>query len=61
MAKQWFYSYCGQKILGPFTSGELKALASRGEILPHDRVRRHGMAQPVTALRVKGLFPPQAG
>src|SRR5690242_2848361 len=54
--EQWFYSHCGQKVLRPVTSGELKSLASTGELGPYDRVRTHGMVQPVTALRIKGLF-----
>ena len=61
MAKQWFYSHCGQKVLGPVTSTELKALASKGEVGPYDRVRTHGMARPVAALGIKGLFPEPAG
>ena len=56
MAKQWFYSHLGQKVLGPFTSRELKTLASTGELGPNDRVRRRGMVHPVIALRIKGLF-----
>jgi hypothetical protein len=58
MPSQWFYSHSGQKVLGPCTSRELKALASSGQLLTTDRVRKHGMVRPVTASRVKGLFAP---
>jgi len=61
VAKQWFYSHCGEKVVGPVTSRELKNLACSGDILPTDRVRRHPMVQPVTASRIKGLFAPSAG
>jgi len=61
VAKQWFYSHCGQKVLGPVTSRELKNLAGSGELLPTDRVRTHRMVQPVTASRIKGLFVPSSG
>jgi len=60
MPKQWFYSHCGGKVVGPVSSLELKNLAASGQILPTDRVRRHRMISPVQASRIKGLFvPPQ--
>ena len=46
---------------GPFTAKELKEMASSGQILPTDTVRREGAEMMVAARRVKGLFPPLAG
>ena len=58
MPTQWFYSHCGEKVIGPVSSRELKTLAASGELLPTDRVRKHRMVQPVRASRIKGLFAP---
>jgi len=62
MPSRWFYSHSGQKVLGPCTSRQLKALAATGELLPFDRVRKHGMIRgTVAASMVKGLFAPPDG
>jgi len=61
VAKQWFYSHCGEKVIGPVTSRELKKLASSGELLPTDTVRRESAGTMIAARRVKNLFPPQTG
>ena len=61
MPFRWFYSPGGQKVLGPRTSSELRLLASTGLLLPNDRVRRQGMADPVQASRLKGLFAASVG
>jgi hypothetical protein len=61
MPSRWFYSHCGEKVIGPCTSRELKALASSGRLLLSDRVRRHGMTGTVPASMVKGLFAPPTG
>jgi hypothetical protein len=61
VATQWFYTRVGQETLGPCTSRTLKQLASTGQILPTDMVRKEGMEKAVRARRVKGLFAPAAG
>jgi hypothetical protein len=50
----------GEKQHGPFSSGQLKKLATNGKIVPDDLVRRGDMAQSTLAKRIKGLFPPVA-
>jgi len=56
MSTQWFYTRDGKAIHGPFSSKALKQLASTGQILPTDRVRKASMERTVRARRVKGLF-----
>jgi GYF domain 2 len=56
MASQWYFSLNGQAMSGPCSSRELKRLASTGQLLPTDRVRKEGMEKPVRARRLKGLF-----
>ncbi len=55
MSTQWYYQRDGEA-MGPFSRDELKYLASRGEISPHDQVRRGetGHWAPITTL--SGFF-----
>jgi hypothetical protein len=53
----WFYSHAGEKVIGPCSSSELRGHAASRRLLPSDRVRKHGMASPVLASRIRGLFP----
>jgi hypothetical protein len=56
MAKKWFYSHAGQKVVGPCSSSDLRKLASSGELVPGDMVRGGRMPRAVKARRLKGLF-----
>jgi uncharacterized protein DUF4339 len=56
MSTRWFYTRDGRTMLGPFSSQALKQLASTGQILPTDRVRKASMERTVRARRVKGLL-----
>lgn len=58
MATKWFHKRDGQAIHGPFTAKKLKEMASSGQILPTDTVRRESAEKLIAASRVKGLFPP---
>jgi hypothetical protein len=55
MAAVWYYLKNGQR-LGPVTAGELKTLATSGDLLPDDQVWKEGMAGWEPARSVKGLF-----
>ena len=57
MASRWFYKRKGRPAVGPFTVKKLKELASSGQVLPTDSVRREGATVMVPARGVKGLFP----
>jgi hypothetical protein len=57
MASRWFHKRDRQPMHGPFTAKKLKEMASSGQILPTDSVRREGTDTMITAQRVKGLFP----
>jgi hypothetical protein len=61
MASKWFHQRERQPMLGPFSAKKLKQMASSGQILPTDTVRREGAETMMAARRVKGLFPPQTG
>ncbi len=52
---EWYYAR-DDKQQGPVSAGELKQLASRGEVRPDDLVWREGMDDWVEARNVKGLF-----
>lgn len=56
MATGWFFSRDGQTMHGPCSSKQLKRLATTGQLLPSDRVRRVGAEKTIVAGRVKGLF-----
>ena len=55
MSSQWYY-FKGDERLGPFSSSELKGLASTGRLVPTDNVWKEGMEKPFPAIRLKGLF-----
>jgi hypothetical protein len=55
MASQWYYQRNGEKS-GPYSSGQLKALADAGQIAPVDLIWKNGMAGWVPAQNLKGLF-----
>jgi hypothetical protein len=48
----------GDKQFGPFSSRQLRELATSGKVVPEDLVRRSDMDRPTSAKRIKGLFPP---
>lgn len=53
---QWYYSR-DRRVLGPFTSAQLRELATAGQLLRTDLVQRAGSAQWAPASSVKRLFP----
>ena len=57
MANTWFVDRDGQE-RGPFTGQQLKAMATKGEVLPSDLVRRDDTTDWRLASSVKGLFEP---
>jgi len=57
MEDQWYYT--GQKQrMGPVSEGQLRQLASTGQLKPTDLVWKQGMASWRPASEVAGLFPP---
>ena len=56
MADQWFYGHDDIR-LGPFSSRELRDLATAGKIRPTDNVWKAGVEKSVVAEKVKNLFP----
>jgi hypothetical protein len=54
-AIDWFYAK-GDKHFGPVNAGELKRMATAGELKPDDLVWREGMAEWTIARNVRGLF-----
>jgi hypothetical protein len=56
MAGIWYYAHDETRI-GPFSSRQLKELASTGAILLSDTIWKEGIAKGVVASRVKDLFP----
>ena len=59
MTNGWYYGDQNKRF-GPFSPSQLKDLADRGTILPIDTVWKDGVAEGVSARRVKNLFPPIA-
>jgi len=57
MEDQWYYSEQKQR-MGPVSEGQLKQLASTGQLKPTDLVWKKGMASWRAASEVVGLFPP---
>jgi hypothetical protein len=55
MASQWIVKR-GEKEQGPFTSPQLRQLASSGKLRTTDRIRKEGCDKFVPADKVKGLF-----
>ncbi len=56
MQNQWCYTRDGRLTLGPVTWQELRLMALAGEISPSDVVGHVGMAEPMRAGGVDGLF-----
>lgn len=56
MTDQWYYAI-DQERLGPFSSAQLKELASIGQIAPTYIVWKEGVEKGVLAAKVKNLFP----
>lgn len=59
MSSEWFYAKGNEKH-GPFSTAEIKRLASAGQLSKHDLVSKSGAADWVRASKVKGLFPEEA-
>jgi len=59
MVDQWFYGRNETKV-GPFSSKELRDLATAGTIRPTDTVWKAGIEKGVAADKVKNLFAPTA-
>lgn len=57
MAANWHILRDGKRY-GPYTGADLKKHAASGHLLPIDLVVKDGMAKPVPAAKVKGLFAP---
>jgi len=59
MSNEYFYAR-GEEQFGPVSGGQLKALATSGDLEPTDLVWKEGMPEWVEARRIKGLFPSAA-
>src|SRR5262245_20370939 len=59
-APEWYYIKDGNR-LGPVTGGQLKQMASAGQIQPGDLLWKNGLQNWVPASSVKGLFGVRAG
>lgn len=59
-SKQFWYVTRGGQSLGPFTSQQLKEMASRGQIQPTDLIWTEGLTEWVAAGSSVDLFPPSA-
>ena len=59
MANVWFIKRDDQKA-GPFTSGQLRQMATTGQLLPIDLITKGEAGNWVPASNVKGLFAPPA-
>jgi hypothetical protein len=55
MATQWYFARDG-KTYGPYSAGQLRGLAARGQLRPRDAVWKEGMENRVLAAKVKDLF-----
>lgn len=53
---RWCYTRDGRMTFGPVSWEELRRMASKGELLPSDLVGHVGMARPLEAGDVAGLF-----
>ncbi len=56
MGSAWYVGK-GRDRRGPFTSGQLREMATSGELLPTDLIWKDGMSGWVPASKTKGLFP----
>ncbi|MBN1591326.1 MAG: DUF4339 domain-containing protein [Pirellulales bacterium] len=54
---QWYYARDDQRF-GPLSTADIKRLADRGKLTPHDLVWREGMTDWTEAEQIKGLFQP---
>ncbi len=60
MADKWYYAN-DQERLGPFSSAQLKELATIGQLVPTHTVWKEGIEKGVLAAKVKNLFPATQG
>lgn len=60
MASEWFYSRDNDEH-GPFSSGDLRSLAKKGDLLPTDYLWKKGMTDWTVAAHFPTLFPPKDG
>jgi hypothetical protein len=58
MTAHWFFTRDGKQRLGPFTSDQLRQLASGGLLDPSHMVLKVGVRKWVPAGAIRGLFPP---
>ena len=58
MSNEYFYAR-GEEQFGPVSGGQLKALATSGELEPTDLVWKEGMPDWVEARRIKGVVSPR--
>ena len=58
MADEWFIARDQTKD-GPYSTAQLKELASQCRIKPTDMLIKNGMGKWVLASRIKGLLPPK--
>jgi hypothetical protein len=57
MKTKWYFKRAGQRTSGPFTELRLTQMASAGQLLPGDSIRRDGETKAVRAGNLKCLFP----
>jgi hypothetical protein len=57
MAGAEWYIFAGGREQGPFTNDQIRAFVDQGKLKPTMGLRREGMAKPVAAANVQGLFP----
>jgi len=60
MADKWYYANEQEK-LGPFSSAQLKELATIGQLVPTQIVWKEGIEKGALAAKVKNLFPAAQG
>ena len=60
MADKWYYANEHEK-LGPFSSAQLKELATIGQLVPTQIVWKEGIEKGALAAKVKNLFPAAQG
>jgi hypothetical protein len=56
MAATWYVTRDGKKLLGPYSSEQLKQLAASGKLKPTDMLRKGNAATWMPASRINGLF-----
>jgi hypothetical protein len=60
MADEWYCEIAGREI-GPLSSGQLRVMAAKGQILSNDCVRQGAQGSWILARQVKGLLPAAGG